>query len=56
MAQCGFQLARLQMLADESQARRAFLEPYGIDDPDFNGDGLEQQDRFIRACIAKAHR
>ncbi|MEW6473429.1 MAG: hypothetical protein AB1679_14250 [Actinomycetota bacterium] len=53
MAQCGFELARLQLLPTDREARRAVLEPYGIDDPDFTGGDLGQQDRFIKACLAK---
>jgi hypothetical protein len=52
-AQCGFELARLQMLADNREARQAILQPYGLDDPEFDGVGLAQQNRFINACLAK---
>jgi len=53
MAECGFELARLQMLSPNADARRAILEPYGLDDPDFSGGDQVQQDRFLRACLAK---
>ena len=53
MAQCGFDLARLQLLSQYPDARRAITARYGIDDPDFGGGSLDEQDRFIRACVAK---
>jgi hypothetical protein len=53
MAQCGFELARLQMLFDNRQARQAILQPYGLHDPEFDGAGLAQQDQFMKACLAK---
>jgi hypothetical protein len=51
-AQCGFDLARLQLLSAYPEAREAILQTYGIDDPNFDGGGLQQQDRFVKACIA----
>jgi hypothetical protein len=53
MALCGFNLARIQLLAEYPDARRAIAARYGIDDPDFGGGGLDEQGRFIRACTAK---
>ena len=54
MAQCGFDLARLQLQRDPA-ARAALLEPYGLaGDPNFDGDGLDEQDQFIKACVAKS--
>jgi len=54
MAQCGFDLARLQMLTDR-EARSDLLQQYGLpDDPGFDGDGLDEQDTFIKACVAKS--
>ena len=53
MAQCGFQLARLQMLDTYPDARKALAAQYGIDEPDFDGVGGDAQDRFIKACVAK---
>jgi len=54
MAQCGFDLARLQLQRDPA-ARTALLEPYGLaGDPNFDGDGLDEQDQFIKACVAKS--
>jgi hypothetical protein len=51
MAQCGFDLARLQLLPDRA-ARAALLQRYGLpDDPSFDGVGLDEQDRFIKACV-----
>jgi len=52
MATCGFDLARIQLLADPG-ARRAITAHYGIDDPNFGGGDLDEQNRFIRACAAK---
>jgi hypothetical protein len=54
MAQCGFDLARLQLQRDPA-ARAALLEPYGLaGDANFDGDGLDEQDQFIKACVAKS--
>jgi hypothetical protein len=53
MAGCGFDLARVQLLSQYPEAGRAIAARYGIDDPSFDGGGLDQQDRFIRACVAK---
>jgi hypothetical protein len=51
MAQCGFDLARLQLLPDRA-VRVALLQRYGLpDDPSFDGVGLDEQDRFIKACV-----
>lgn len=52
MAQCGFDLARLQLLSPYPEARRAITARNGIDDPDFGGGSRDEQDRFIRACVA----
>ncbi|MCA1841810.1 MAG: hypothetical protein LC792_01210 [Actinobacteria bacterium] len=52
MAQCGFDLARLQLLPDQA-SRTALLQRYGLpDDPSFDGVGLDEQARFIKACVA----
>jgi hypothetical protein len=53
MADCGFQLARVQLLVPYPDARQALAARYGIDDPDFDGVGTDAQDRFIRACVAQ---
>lgn len=56
MAICGFDLARIQLLPDPD-ARHAIAARYGIDDPNFGGGDLGEQNRFIRACAAKrAHK
>lgn len=56
MAGCGFDLARVQLLAEFPEARRAIAAQYGIDDPSFGGGDLDEQARFIRACAAKTAR
>jgi hypothetical protein len=53
MAGCGFDLARVQLLGEYPEARRAIAAQFGIDDPSFDGGGLDDQNRFIRACVAK---
>lgn len=51
MAECGFELARLQLLSDEDpKARAAILERYGIDDSGFLTSSRDDQNRFIQAC------
>jgi hypothetical protein len=52
-ALCGFDLARVQLHVDPPEERRAITARYGIDDPSFTGGGLDEQNRFIRACAAK---
>ena len=54
MAECGFDLARLQLLSQYPEARRAIVARYGIDEHDFSGGSRDEQDRFVRACSAKA--
>jgi hypothetical protein len=49
MAECGFQLAQLQLLPDHD-ARQAILEQYGLDEAGFDSGSREDQNRFIRAC------
>ena len=51
MAQCGFQLARLQMLDTYPDARQALAARYGIDQPDFDGVGTDAQSQFVKACL-----
>ena len=53
MAVCGFNLARIQLLVEYPEARRAIATRYGSDAPDFGGGGLDEQGRFMRACTAK---
>ena len=55
MAACGFDLARLQLLPDQ-ESRTALLQRYGLPvDPTFDGVGLDEQAKFIKACVAKSH-
>ena len=54
MADCGFQLARLQLLDQYPDARKALAARYGIDEPDFDGVGTDAQGRFIKACVAQS--
>ena len=51
MAECGFQLTQLQLLAD-AEARGAILEPHGIDPSDFDSGSRQDQDRFVQACAS----
>ena len=52
-AQCGFELARLQLMSNhDSKAVGAILHTYGIEDADFDTGSREDQDRFVRACLA----
>jgi hypothetical protein len=54
MAQCGFDLARLQTVTDQG-ARTDLLQRYGLPaDPGFDGVGMNEQDTFIKACVAKS--
>ena len=53
MAECGFELAQLQLLDTYPDARKALASRYGIDEPDFDGVGRDAQDRFIKACLAQ---
>lgn len=54
LAACGFGLARLQMLTDP-QARGAILASYRLESSGFDAGSREDQDRFIRACVAGGH-
>lgn len=51
MAECGFQLARLQLLSDP-EARDAILQPYGLEDGGFDAGSREGQSRFVQACAS----
>lgn len=54
-AQCGFELARLQLISDEDPYwYRAVLAQYGVDDPGFEISTREDQDRFVNACRTNA--
>jgi hypothetical protein len=53
-AQCGFELARLQLLADQdSNAAAAILDRYGIDAAKFDASDRTSQQRFIAACLRR---
>lgn len=50
-AQCGFELARLQLMSyEDPNWYRAVLPQYGVDDPGFEISTREDQDRFVEAC------
>ena len=52
-AQCGFELARLQLVSDRDQTTKdAVLQRYGISDPQFEASDRASQDRFVQACLA----
>ena len=52
-AQCGFELARLQLISGhDRKAVGATLHAYGIEAADFEAGSREDQDRFVRACLA----
>ena len=54
-AQCGFELARLQLISDEDPTwYRAVLARYGVDDPKFEISTREDQDRFVDTCRSNA--
>ena len=53
-AECGFQLARLQLMSDQdANASGAILKKYGIDKSDFDASSRDDQNRFIQACLLK---
>jgi hypothetical protein len=50
-AQCGFEVARLQLISyEDPNGYRSALARYGINDPDFEISNREDQDRFVKAC------
>lgn len=52
-AECGFQLARLQLLREEDpKAAAAILGQYGIDPSGFESSDRANQTRFLKACLA----
>lgn len=54
-AQCGFELARLQLMADhDPDGRDALLQRYGIDPSGFEISDRPDQDRFLQACRSNA--
>ena len=51
-AQCGFELARLQLVEDQDpKAAAAILDRYGIDATDFDASDRTNQQRFTAACL-----
>ena len=53
-AQCGFELARLQLISDRDRdGFRAILERYGIDHREFDLSFREHQDRFVQVCLSR---
>jgi hypothetical protein len=54
-AECGFELARLQLITDrDPKAEGPLLARYGIDDPGkFDASSPESADRFVKACRSK---
>lgn len=54
MAECGFEYARLQLVADQGpEVREAVLKEYGLDDSDFDTSSGEDRDRFVETCLSK---
>jgi hypothetical protein len=54
-ARCGFELARLQLISGQhTEAYRALLQHYGLADGAFEVSNRDDQDRFVKACIAKS--
>lgn len=52
-AQCGFELARIQLISYQvPNGYRGVLERYGVDDPNFDISNREDQDRFVKACLS----
>jgi hypothetical protein len=51
-AQCGFELARLQLTSyQDAEGYRALLQAYGLGDA-FELSSREDQDRFVNSCLA----
>lgn len=50
-AECGFELARLQLVGDP-ETRRAILEARGFDSSSFDSGSRADQSRFIDACTS----
>lgn len=56
VAECAFQLARLQLVADQDpEERRAILEQFGFDPSTFDTGSRVDQDRFVEACRSGGH-
>lgn len=52
-AQCGFELARLQLVSyQDANAGAAVLRRYRIGDSDFDASNRDDQNRFIQACLS----
>ncbi len=52
-AECGFELARLQLISDQGWNAGAILQSYEIDHAEFDTGNREDQDRFVRACLRR---
>ena len=53
-AQCGFELARLQLISYHGgEGVGAILARYGIDEHDFDPSDREHQDRFVKVCLSR---
>lgn len=53
-ARCGFEFARLQLISgQDTEAYRALLQQYGLHDGAFEVSNRDDQDRFVKACLAK---
>jgi hypothetical protein len=55
-AECGFELARLQLVSDhDPEARQAILEKFGFDASNFDSGSRVDQDRLVQACQSRGH-
>lgn len=53
-AECGFELARLQLLGEQDpKAAVAILGRFGIDPSGFDASDRSDQARFVKACLAR---
>jgi hypothetical protein len=53
-AECGFELARIQLITDRDQRAEApLLAPFGIAESTFDASSNESADRFLKACLSK---
>jgi hypothetical protein len=54
-AECGFELARMQLITDKDpKAEAPLLARYGITDPDkFDASSPDSAARFVKACLSK---
>jgi hypothetical protein len=54
-ARCGFELARLQLISGRrTAAYGALLERYGFGGSAFEVSNRDDQDRFVKACLAQS--